>query len=346
MNYEELCISPDSSIKEALCLLESTSRQILFVVDGYNHLLGTITDGDIRRGILQKVTLTAKVMNIMNNHPRAINQSMEKKELLNYMHIHEIRYLPIVDENRRLISVVSKDELLARVRRNNIVVLMVGGLGTRLRPLTDDCPKPLLKIGNKPILENILESFIDSGFHRFYLAVNYKAQMIEEYFGDGSKLGIEIKYIHEKKRMGTAGALYFLPEKPVEPVIVMNGDLLTKLDFGELVDAHKHSNAAATMAVREYSYQVPYGVINCEEDRILSIEEKPEQTYFVNAGIYVLNPEVVAKVNKEEFFDMPELFSYIIDEGKKAGIYPVREYWLDIGRLDDFERAQMEFGKL
>ena len=346
MNYEELCISPDSSIKEALRLLDITAKQILFVLDSQNHLLGTITDGDIRRGILKDVILSAPIKSVMNIYPKTIQSNIDKSSILKCMKANKLRYLPVVDASGKLIDVIAQDDLSFCVQRDNIVVLMVGGLGTRLRPLTDDCPKPLLKIGNKPILENILESFIDSGFHRFYLAVNYKAQMIEEYFGDGSKLGIEIKYIHEKKRMGTAGALYFLPEKPVEPVIVMNGDLLTKLDFGELVDAHKHSNAAATMAVREYSYQVPYGVINCEEDRILSIEEKPEQTYFVNAGIYVLNPEVVAKVNKEEFFDMPELFTEIIGEGQKAGIYPVREYWLDIGRLDDFKRAQMEFGKL
>lgn len=345
MKYKELCIKPESSIKVALGLLDATAKQILFVVDEQKHLLGTVTDGDIRRGLLRGVSLTASIEVVMNNNPKIARADVDKHGALEIMNRHQLRCIPIVGKSGDLLDVVAKDDLFAKVQHDNIVVLMVGGLGTRLRPLTDNVPKPLLKIGGKPILETILASFTDCGFHKFYLAVNYKAQMIEEYFGDGSKFGVEIKYIHEPKRMGTAGALYFLPKRLVEPIVVMNGDLLTKLDFGELVDAHKKTGAAATMAVREYSYQVPYGVINCDGERIVSIEEKPEQSYFVNAGIYVLNPEVVAKVDKEEFFDMPELFAEIIGEGKKASIYPVREYWLDIGRMDDFKRAQMEFGK-
>ena len=277
----------------------------------------------------------------MNQNPKTLRADLRKEHLYEYMLAKELRYLPLVDNNGVLQNVITINE---KIRRDNIVVLMAGGLGTRLRPLTNDCPKPLLKIGDKPILETIINGFIESGFHRFYIAVNYKAEMIEEYFGDGSRWGIEIQYIHENKRMGTAGALYFLPEKPSEPIVVMNGDLLTKVDFGALIDTHISKNAAATMAVREYSYQVPYGVINCNGDCIVSIEEKPEQSYFVNAGIYVLSPESVSRVDKEEFYDMPDLFNDVIKDGGKAVIYPVREYWLDIGRLSDFERARKEFG--
>lgn len=182
MNYEELCISPDSSIKEALRLLDITAKQILFVIDDQNHLLGTITDGDIRRGILKDVILTAPIKSVMNTYPKTIQSNIDKSSILKCMKVKKLRYLPVIDASGQLIDVIAQDDLSLRVQRDNIVVLMVGGLGTRLRPLTDDCPKPLLKIGNKPILETILESFIDSGFHRFYLAVNYKAQMIEEYF--------------------------------------------------------------------------------------------------------------------------------------------------------------------
>lgn len=344
MNYKDISITPDKTIKSALQILDATAKKILFVVDGSGKLLGTVTDGDIRRGILKNTSLIDKVTEVMKSNPKTVRAGTNREEMLRLMKLADVSHLPVLDELGKLVDVISRDELLDRQKRGNIVVLMAGGLGTRLRPLTNDCPKPLLKIGKKPILETIIDSFIDCGFYRFYLAVNYRSEMIEEYFGDGSKYGVEIKYIHEKKRMGTAGALYFLPEKPVEPIIVMNGDLLTKLDFGELLDTHIKNGSAATMAVREYSYQVPYGVINCDGDRIVSIEEKPEHTYFVNAGIYVLEPEVVARVDKEEFFDMPNLFKDIIGEGGKAGVYPIQGYWLDIGRLDDFERAKIEFG--
>ena len=346
MQFSDLLISPFVSIKETLEILDSTAKQILFVVDSDGLLLGTVTDGDVRRGILKGCSLETAVSKIMNCNPKSVSVEMGKTDVFRYMQSMGVRHLPVVDAGNNVVDVIAREELLNKPRRDNIVVLMVGGLGTRLRPLTNTCPKPLLKIGKKPILETILDSFIDCGFHRFYLAVNYKAEMIENYFGDGSRFGVEIDYIHEKKRMGTAGALYFLKELPKEPIIVMNGDLLTKVDFAALVDFHNESKAAATMAVRGDSYQIRYGVINFDGERIVSIEEKPEQTFFVNAGIYVLSPEAVAKVNKEEFFDMPELFNEIIVAEEKTTVYPVREYWLDIGRLDDFERAQMEFGKL
>ena len=343
MNYNELCIKLDSDIKSAMRQLDITAKQILFVTDEDNHLLGTLTDGDIRRGLLNGIHISGTVSKVMNPNPKTKNVELNTEHLRDYMLSEELRYLPIINNHGVLENVIAIDESIKKERRDNIVVLMAGGLGTRLRPLTNDCPKPLLKIGDKPILETIINGFIDSGFHRFYIAVNYKSEMIEEYFGDGSKWGIEIKYIHENKRMGTAGALYFLPEKPVEPIIVMNGDLLTKVDFGALIDSHNNKKATATMAVREYNYQVPYGVINCNGDCIVSIEEKPEQSYFVNAGIYVLSPESVARVDKEELYDMPDLFIDVIKDGGKAVVYPVNEYWLDIGRLSDFERAESEF---
>ena len=241
------------------------------------------------------------------------------------------------------INLFSLNELDYKKKRKNPVVLMVGGLGTRLRPLTNDCPKPLLKVGNKPILETIVENFIEEGFYEFYFAVNYKSEMIEKYFGDGSRFGIKINYIREKNRMGTVGALSLLPEKLKESAIVMNGDLLTKVNFGKLLDYHKEQEALATMAVREYTYQIPYGVIHFADSKIIGIEEKPSQSFFVNAGIYVLSPEAVARVDKEKFFDMPDLFNEIIKDGKITAAFPIREYWLDIGKIDDFEKAQGEF---
>ena len=346
MKWKDSVILPTASIKDAMQVMDKCALQIIFVADEDNRLLGVVTDGDVRRSLLRDGTFSQPVAGIMNRHPVSAKQGTGRPALLRMMRAKTIRQIPLVDEENHLVGLAQMEEMLYPARRDNAVVLMAGGLGTRLRPLTDKIPKPLLKVGSKPILETILESFLDAGFHRFYFAVNYKSQMIEDYFGDGNRFGAEIEYLHEKKRMGTAGALYFLPEAPKEPILVMNGDLLTKVDFGEFLDYHMEQDAAATMAVREYNYQVPYGVIDFNGERIAAIREKPSYSFFVNAGIYVLSPEAVACVNKEEFFDMPQLFDALIAAGKKTTVYPVREYWLDIGRMDDFQRAQEEYGEM
>ena len=345
-DWKTSVILSKASIRDALQIMDKSALQIVFVVDKEKRLLGVVTDGDVRRSILRGEELSTPVEQIMNDHPITAQQGADRAELLRLMKAKTVRQIPLVDEEKHLVGLVQMEELLYRPQRENAVVLMAGGLGTRLRPLTDKIPKPLLKVGAKPILETILESFLDAGFHRFYFAVNYKSQMIEDYFGDGSRFGAEIKYLHENKRMGTAGALYFLPSIPKEPILVMNGDLLTKVDFGELLDYHIEQGASATMAVREYSYQVPYGVIDFDGERIEAIREKPSYSFFVNAGIYALSPEAVARVDKEEFYDMPQLFNALVEDGEKTTVYPVREYWLDIGRMDDFERAQEEYGEM
>ena len=346
LDMDSYRIIQTATVKDALTVMDKSALQIVFVVNEENRLLGAVTDGDVRRSLLRGEVLSAPVERIMNVHPVVALQGTGRATLLRLMRSNVIRQIPLVDAENHLVGLAQMEELLYPSKRDNIVVLMAGGLGKRLRPLTDTTPKPLLKVGTKPILETILESFLDAGFHRFYFAVNYKSQMIEDYFGDGSRFGAEIDYLHEKKRMGTAGALYFLPELPKEPIIVMNGDLLTKVDFGEFLDYHIGQGSVATMAVREYNYQVPYGVIDFDGERIKAIKEKPSHSFFVNAGIYVLSPEAVAHVAKEEFFDMPQLFEALISEGKKTTIFPVYEYWLDIGRMDDFYRAQEEYGGL
>lgn len=344
-DWKKTMILPRASVRDAMQIMDKSALQIAFVVDGENRLLGAVTDGDVRRSILRGEELSAPVERIMNAHPVIAPQGMERAAIFRLMTTHGVQQIPLLDGEGRLVGLAQMEELLCHSRRDNAVVLMAGGLGTRLRPLTDKIPKPLLKVGSKPILETILESFLEAGFHRFYFAVNYKSQMIEDYFGDGGRFGAEIEYLHENKRMGTAGALYFIPEAPKEPILVMNGDLLTKVDFGELLDYHIEQNAVATMAVREYNYQVPYGVIDFDGEQITGILEKPSYSFFVNAGIYVLSPDAVACVDKEEFLDMPQLFDELITAGKKTTVFPVREYWLDIGRMDDFQRAQEEYAE-
>ncbi|MFG0216184.1 nucleotidyltransferase family protein [Brevibacillus porteri] len=346
MDWRELLVSPQTPILHTLEIIDKSARQIALVADENDRLLGTVTDGDIRRGLLKGRALQDPISLIMNSFPTVASPYETRENILALMKIKKIHQIPIVDEDGKIVHVEVLNELLRPTRKDNWVILMAGGLGTRLHPLTYDCPKPLLKVGNKPLLETILQSFIDQGFHRFYISVKYKAEMIQEHFGDGSNWGISIQYLQEKESLGTAGALSLLPEKPSEPFFVMNGDLLTKVNFEQLLDFHKTYQAQATMCVREYDHQIPYGVVRLDKYRLTSIEEKPTQSFFVNAGIYVLSPDAVENIPHNQYFDMPSLFDHLVKHQQQTIAFPIREYWLDIGRMADFERANMEFAEV
>jgi NDP-sugar pyrophosphorylase family protein len=223
---------------------------------------------------------------------------------------------------------------------------MAGGLGKRLRPLTETIPKPMLEVGGRPLLEQIIAGFADQGFWRITISVNYRREMVQDYFGDGSKFGVEIDYVEETRRMGTAGALSLLPERPEGPFIVMNGDLLVSLRFDQLLEFHRRLDAAGTMVVREYSHQVPYGVVRADGDLMTGIEEKPVARYFVNGGIYVLSPEALDRVRPDHPLDMPSLLTEITEGGGRVAVFPLRDYWRDIGHMDDLEAARSEFGSV
>ncbi|MFX0560591.1 nucleotidyltransferase family protein [Tepidibacillus infernus] len=345
-DWRSILIGPYTSILNAIEILDKGALQIALVVDNHQRLLGTVTDGDIRRGILKGISFDSRVIEIMNRQPITAKVSDDDKYILSILKKNRIHHIPIIDENGMLRSVKFLDNLVGVKSYDNWVVIMAGGLGTRLKPLTENTPKPLLKVGSKPILETIIENFIDQGFHRFYLSVNYKAEMIKEYFGNGSKWGIEIRYLYEDKRLGTAGALSLINDIPNQPIIVMNGDILTKINFQQLIDFHINMKGQATMCVREFSYQIPYGVVKINNHRLLTIEEKPINNYFVSAGIYVLNPEVLPMIPENQFYDMPSLFENIINRGLESLVFPIREYWLDIGRLDDFKRANKEYNEV
>jgi dTDP-glucose pyrophosphorylase len=343
MAIDNFLVEPTATIRQTIEVIDKNSTQIALVVDENRRLLGTVTDGDIRRGILRGVELHQPVQEIMNSDPSVVRNGESREFILALMKQKRLRHIPVVDEAGCIMRLELMDEIIQAPRHDNWVVLMAGGLGTRLAPLTNNCPKPLLKVGNKPVLQTILENFIEHGFHRFYLSVNYKAEMIEEYFGDGSRWGVEIRYVHETKRMGTAGALSLLPEKVEKPIIVMNGDLLTKINFQQLLQFHTENRVQATMCVREYDFQVPYGVVMTDQHSFLGIEEKPIHRFFVNAGVYVLDPSALDLIPPDTFFDMPSLFSKVKEMNQDAIVFPIREYWLDIGRMDDFERANEEY---
>ena len=343
-NWKNIIVSPDVSLREAIECIDASGIQLALVVGESMKLLGVLTDGDIRRAILNGFSLTEPVTGVMNRSPKTASIRTSQEEVLAMMRRYTFHHLPLVDDEGKVAGLATLDDFLGVVERDNWVVLMAGGLGSRLRPLTDSCPKPLLNIGGKPILENIVEAFIKQGFRKFFISVNYRAEMIKEYFGTGERWGAQIEYLHEPERLGTAGALSLLKEKPEAPIIVMNADLITKANFGAMLRFHEEHDSAATMAVREYDFQVPYGVVKVEGARILGIEEKPVQSFFVNAGIYILSAAALNSIPQQVFFDMPSLFQNLNGEGEKVSAYPLREYWLDIGRIEEYERAQREWG--
>ena len=342
-NWKDVVVSPETPLGDAIAKIDASGLRVALVLEPNGCLLGILTDGNIRRAILTGKNLQIPVSKVMNPQPTVVAASMPRNEKLALMRCMTIHHLPLVGDRGQIVGLAILDELIGVTERPNWVVLMAGGLGTRLQPLTDECPKPLLVVGGKPILETILESFAEQGFKRIFLSVNHKAEMIRNHFGTGERWGVQVEYLHENIRLGTAGALSLLPEKPTAPIVVMNGDLLTRTNFDNLLQFHAAHNALATMAVREYDFQVPYGVVRLNDTRIVAIEEKPVQKFFVNTGIYVLSPEALNFLPTNTLFDMPTLFEHLIDAGKATAAYQLHEYWLDIGRLEDFDRAQREW---
>ena len=342
-DWQDTLITSNHSIRAALQSIDQSGLQIALVVNEQRQLLGTVTDGDIRRAILKGFTLEDTVAQIMNSQPIAVTATTSHTEILQIMRRKVLRQIPVTDQTGIVVNLVLLDALLESIQLSNWVILMAGGLGSRLAPLTLDCPKPLLKVGGKPILENILESFIKEGFHKFFISVNYKSQMIEEYFGDGANWGVDIFYLREHQRLGTAGSLGLLPERPQQPMFVMNGDLLTKVGFLTMLNFHQEHQSVATMAVREYDFQIPFGVVKTNDNRITDIIEKPLYKFHVNAGIYLLEPSCLDIIPPQQYYDMPTLFKTLAQQQEIVRPFPMSEYWLDVGRIDDFERANAEF---
>lgn len=343
IDWPQLTVGTDAPLVEALAVIDRGALQFALVVEG-DVLAGLVTDGDVRRALVRGLPVTAPIRFAMNPHPVVGRKSESPAQWRRKLREHQIRHLPILDEAGRLVRVVTEQNCADP--RSNWAVVMAGGMGTRLRPITEQVPKPMIEIGGTPILETILRALTGAGISRVFFAVNYRAKMIVEHFGDGSRWDARVEYLQEPKRLGTAGALSLLPEAPSEPVVVMNGDILTALDYAEMLDLHCGSGAAATMCVREYATQIPYGVVDVEGDELRSITEKPIVTHLASAGIYALSPEVVRRVPHGECMDMPALFQSLIQDRRKVRIHRIEEYWIDIGRPDDLARARLEFGKV
>ena len=304
---------------------------------------GTITDGDIRRGLTKHFSIDDKASTIMNKSPIVAHISDNKSVILEKIRRKNILAVPIVDDKGRIIDIETLQHLTEKQYHDNPVLIMAGGMGKRLRPLTNDSPKPLLNVGKKPILETILMQFISSGFKRFYISTFYKSEMIQKYFGNGENFGVSIEYINEKMPLGTAGSLGGLPKSiPDLPIILINGDVLTKVNFNRLLQFHNEQNCVATMCVREYDFQVPYGVVEHSGHILQKITEKPVHKFFVNAGIYVVDKKLVDNVPSNVRIDMTTFIQNQIDNNRDVSIFPLHEYWIDIGRIDEYKRAQKD----
>ncbi|SBW09710.1 Nucleoside-diphosphate-sugar pyrophosphorylase [uncultured Alphaproteobacteria bacterium] len=339
-----MLVPPEATIRQALAAINAARSQLALVVDAERRLLGTLSDGDIRRALLGDATLDDAVAPWMNSRPKVAHDGNRPEDILAMMRVHGMHRLPILDASSRVVGLSSVDDFLQSPERQSPVVIMAGGLGSRLNELTRDRPKPMLPVGGRPILETIIDRFVAQGFRDIWLAVNYRAEVIVNHFGDGVAFGARIRYLREEKRLGTAGALSLLPRDLAHPVVVSNADLLTSLDCGALVDAHCAARAEATMAVREQEHAIPFGVVTESEGRVLRIEEKPSQQILVNAGVYVLEPSAIRLVPDDTYYDMPQLLDELIRRERTVFCHRIDGYWLDIGRRADYERAQNEFG--
>lgn len=341
--WENVLLTSSATILEALEIINEEALRVALVVDQEHHLIGVVTDGDIRRGLLNNLSLKDSITLVMNTNPTVSKVGTKREDLIDLMESTGVLSIPLL-EGGKVVGLETLHSVLSKNKHPNPVFIMAGGFGTRLRPLTDTCPKPMLKVGGVPILETVVKSFIKAGFSEFYISTHYMPEQIHQHFGDGSNFGVNITYVQEDSPLGTGGALGLLPnDMPQDlPLIMINGDVLTKTDFQQLLNFHIESDADATMCVREYDYQIPYGVINGQGSRITSMVEKPVQRFFVNAGIYVVSPRVIQSVEKNQKIDMPTLLEKHMKEREKILMFPIHEYWLDIGRMDDFSRAQAD----
>jgi dTDP-glucose pyrophosphorylase len=313
---------------------------IALVVAGGGRLLGIVTDGDLRRAMLAGKSLDAPINQAMNTHYTYVTHDATSPEILRLMQEKSIKQIPMVDENHCVAAVCLLPDLIDISLRPNWAVIMAGGEGRRLRPLTEQTPKPMLPVANRPLLENTVSLLVGHGFRELFISVNYLGDAIKSYFGDGRQFACHISYLQEKKPMGTAGGLSLLPEKPAIPLLVVNGDLLTDVNLSALMEWHNQADCIATQCIREYSYQIPFGVVTCENGRVVHSEEKPLQRALINAGIYVLSPQLLEMVPVGQELPMTELLAEARSAGHKVAAYPIQERWMDIGRLEDYRWAQ------
>lgn len=343
-------LGSDAPLVDAIRAIEASRRRIAVVVSAAGQLVGTLTDGDIRRCLLSGGTLATPVCEAMNTQPLSAPSGSSDGYLLDLMRRGNVMAVPLVSADGgfdRLVHLtdLAPEHVSAESANFAFAVIMAGGEGMRLRPITENIPKPMVEIGGVPLLERQIERLIEAGVKRVYLSVNYLSHVIEGYFGDGSRLGIEIRYLREREKLGTGGALSLLPEVPDAPFLVMNGDILTTSDFSNLGVFHNSHKADITVAAIDYHVNIPFGVIHNEGPHVTKLAEKPSQRFLCNAGIYVLSPSALGLVLHGKPFNMTDLIEACLRKGRSVAVFPVHEYWSDIGTPADLDRARTLFAE-
>ena len=340
--WRQALLNSDTSIGQAIRNLDQVGIQIVLVINQAGILLGTLSDGDIRRGLLKGLDLTCPIDSLIHRTPVVVPPEIDRGTVIQLMTSSKVHQIPVVDEDHKVVGLHLWDEITMPRERTSLFVVMAGGLGSRLRPYTENCPKPMLPIGGKPMLEHILDRAKLEGFRRFAFAINYLGEKIESYFGDGTNFNVEIQYLREESALGTAGALSLLPSDIEDDFLVTNGDVITDIHYGDMLDFHVRHDATATMAVRVHEWQHPFGVVQTKGVEIIGLEEKPVARTHINAGIYALNPTVLHTLNYGQRCDMPELFEQLRLKGERTVAFPMHEPWLDVGRPEDLKQLNRE----
>ena len=338
--WRQAMLHTSASMHEAVRNLDQVAIKIILVINDGGELEGTLSDGDIRRGLLKGLNLNSGIASVIHHNPLVVPPEMARELVMQLMVANKVQQIPVVDERHHVVGLHLWDEITTPPARPNLMVIMAGGMGTRLHPHTQDCPKPLLPVAGKPMLEHIIERAKLEGFSDFVLAIHYLGQMIENHFGNGERLGVRIDYLREQSPLGTAGALGLLQPRPDHPFVVTNGDVITDIHYGELLDFHTRHNAAATMAVRVHEWQHPFGVVQTKGVDIVGFEEKPVARSHINAGVYALTPDALNALSVDAHCDMPTLFERLQAQAKRTVAYPMHEPWLDVGRPEDLATAR------
>ena len=338
--WKDTILLKQATIRDVLKNLNKSSLRISLIVNDKEEFQGTVSDGDIRRALINGIEQKTSIQKIINRNAFVVSSEIKPEIVLQLMIKNKVQQIPIVNEKQKITGLYLWDELVSQKKILNTMVIMAGGKGTRLGKYTKNCPKPLLPVNGKPMLEQIIESAKLQGFERFVISVNYLGQMIEDYFNDGEKWNVKIDYIKEDKPLGTAGALRLLSPKPQLPIVVSNCDIMTDIHYGELLNFHNNHNADATMAVRIHEWENPYGVVQTKGIDILNFKEKPVVRSTINAGVYVLEPSVIDDITKDKIFDMPNLFEKLKKKNLRTIVYPVHELWLDVGRPEDYYKVK------
>jgi dTDP-glucose pyrophosphorylase len=344
--WESSVIPDDSSVEQVILNLEQTALKVALVTNSEGQFVGIVTDGDIRRAFIGGAQLDSPVTKIMNSTAFVGHRQNTTHEVLALMEAHKIEHLPIIDDHNALIGLYVVGIRAKQQSRHNRVVIMAGGQGLRLRPLTENRPKPMISIGGKPILEHIVTRFREQGFSDFTISINYLGESIKNYFANGVNLGVSIDYIEEDTPLGTAGSLRKLKRTNDLPFVVTNGDVISDIDYGDLLDFHCEQEAWATMAIRPFQLQNPFGVVETEGISITGIREKPVTRTHINTGVYVFDPRVVQSLPSSEFCQIPELFDHLREEGHRTIAFHLQDEWIDVGNIEDLARAENKFTDL